>query len=71
EHSDGSIEVRIQSGKRNDAEKVYSASSRDELKKENPRLVRRIEAFEKIVGTAEATVDQTGGDAKGKANGRN
>lgn len=66
QRSDGPIEVRIQSRKRNAAEKVYSALDRDELKKTNPRLVRRIEAFEKIVGTARATVDQKGGGAEGK-----
>ena len=66
QRSDGPIEVRIQSRKRNGAEKVYSALNRDELKKKNPRLVRRIEAFEKIVGTAKATVDEKGGNAEGQ-----
>ena len=67
EHSGGPIEVKIQSRKRNAGDKVYSASNRDELKRKNPRLVRRIEAFERIVGTASATVDGKSGGAKGKA----
>jgi hypothetical protein len=70
ERSTGPIEVRIQSRKRNAVEKVHSAINRDELKKKNPRLVRRIEAFEKIVGTAKATVDEKGGDAEGKTKGQ-
>ena len=70
QHGDGPIEVRIQSRKRDAGEQVYSAGNRDELKKKNPRLVRRIEAFEKIVGTAKATVDEKGGGGEGKTKGR-
>jgi hypothetical protein len=70
QRSDGPIEVRIQSRKRDAGEKVYAATNRDELKKKDPRLVRRIEAFERIVGTATATVDEKGGAAEGETKGR-
>lgn len=65
----GSIRARVQPLQRNAKERVYSAADRDSLRKQNPRLVRRIEAFEKIVGTAKAAISKKGGFAEGKGQG--
>jgi hypothetical protein len=60
ESSDGSIEVRLRDRKKNadrsTNEKVYSAATRDELKQQAPELVRKIERYEKMAGTAKASV---------------
>lgn len=70
ENSDGSIEVRVRDRNENAAgkvdEQVYSAASRDELRKQSPKLVRKIEAFEKIAGTVRASVDPQSATAFGK-----
>ncbi|QDV84771.1 hypothetical protein TBK1r_37230 [Stieleria magnilauensis] len=67
---DGSIEVRVRDRNKNAAgkidEQVYSAASRDELRKQSPKLVRKIEAFEKIAGTVRASVDPPSANAFGK-----
>lgn len=70
EGRDGSIEVRVRDRNKNAAgkvdEQVHSAASRDELRKQSPKLVRKIEAFEKIAGTVRASVDPRTATAFGK-----
>ncbi|WP_419193903.1 hypothetical protein [Novipirellula herctigrandis] len=71
EISDGAIEIRVRSLKKNAdgsiTEKVYSAVSRDELKEQAPELVRNIERYEKMAGFASATVGPNGGNATSRA----
>ncbi|QEG39954.1 M56 family metallopeptidase [Roseimaritima ulvae] len=65
------IEVRVRdSGKalgEDTNEKVYTANSRDQLKRREPDLVRAIERYEKLAGNAEASVDMERGRANSRA----